>query len=52
MRTRPGSSLFEYILIAIVVALSLSVAFKYVWPVADVFAHLDKVIGTALAGTK
>lgn len=45
------ASLFEYILIVLVVALSLSVTFKYVWPVADVFVHLEKVVGTALAGT-
>ena len=46
------ASLLEYFLIVLVVAVSLAAAFKYVWPVADVFAHLDKVIGAALAGTK
>lgn len=52
MRTRPGLSLIEYILIALVVVVAVSSAFTYVWPITDVFAHLGKVIGTAVAGTK
>jgi hypothetical protein len=46
------SSLIEYVLIALVIVLAVSAAFTYVWPIADVFAQLGKVIGTALAGTK
>lgn len=52
MRMRSSSSLLEYILIALVVVLSVSVTFEYVWPVADVFLQLEKVVGTALANTK
>lgn len=46
------TSLIEYALIALVIVLSVSAAFEYVWPIADVFAQLGNVIGSALAGTK
>lgn len=46
------SQLLEYVLIAVVVFFALEAAFTYVWPVIDSFVNLDKVISSALAGTK
>lgn len=52
MRTRPGSSLIEYVLIALVVVCAVSAAFTYVWPVIEVVMGDFNLLGEALAGSK
>jgi len=52
MRTGSGSSLIEYILIALVVVVAVSSAFIYVWPVMEVVLGDFKLLGEALAVTK